>query len=56
MGAITQRFGTIVELFQYVYRRKRWWLIPLLVILLLTGLLIIFAQMSGVSRFVYPGF
>ena len=51
-----QKLGTVAELFQYVYKRKRWWLIPLLVIVFLTGLLIVFSQMSGVSRFVYPGF
>ncbi len=56
MGAFAERLGTVVELFRYVYSHKRWWLIPLLVIVLLTGLLIIFAQMTGVSRFVYPGF
>ena len=56
MGSLGERLGTVIELFQYVYRQKRWWLIPLLVILLLTGLLIVFAQFSAVSRFVYPGF
>ncbi len=56
MGAFSQRFGTVFELFRYVRSRKRWWLIPLLVIVLLVGMLVIFAQLSGVSRFVYPSF
>lgn len=56
MSSFAGRFGTVVELFQFIYRQKRWWLIPLVAIILLTGLLIIFAQISGVSRFVYPGF
>ena len=55
-SGFAQRFATIAELFRYLYGRKRWWLIPLLVIVFLTGLLILFAQMSSVSRFVYPGF
>jgi hypothetical protein len=56
MAGVEGRLGTVVELFRYVYGRKQWWLIPLLVIVLLTGLLIVFAQFSAVTRFVYPGF
>ncbi len=39
-----------------LWKRKRWWLIPLVTALLLFGLLLIFATASGVAPFIYTLF
>ena len=39
------------ELFQFALREKKWWLIPLLVLLVVIGGLIIFAQSSAIAPF-----
>jgi hypothetical protein len=33
--------------------RKKWWLLPIIIMLILVGILIIFGQSSAVSPFVY---
>lgn len=44
------------ELIQFAMREKKWWLVPLLVILVLLGALIVFAQSSAIAPFLYPFF
>lgn len=44
------------ELIQFAMREKKWWLVPLLVILVLIGGLIVFAQSSALAPFLYPFF
>lgn len=34
--------------------RKKWWLLPIILALLVLGLLLIFAESSAVAPFVYP--
>lgn len=46
----------IKELVQFAMREKKWWLIPLLVILVVIGGLIVFAQSSALAPFLYPFF
>ncbi|WP_245208298.1 DUF5989 family protein [Bacteroides faecium] len=43
------------EIFQYIINRKKWWLAPILFILLIVGLLVIFAN-SAVAPFIYSLF
>lgn len=50
------RFGVIVELFVFLWRRKMWWLIPMVLVLVLFGILMIFAQASSVAPFIYTLF
>jgi len=59
MGAFrnfTSRFGILGELLSFLWKRKKWWLIPLIVILILFGLLMIFAGSTGLAPFIYPLF
>jgi hypothetical protein len=51
-----QRISIIAELWEFLRVRKKWWLGPPLVILLLLGLLIIFAESSPVAPFIYTLF
>jgi hypothetical protein len=49
-------FGTAGELFGFLAKRKLWWLIPMLSVLILFALLLIFAQSSGLGALIYPLF
>lgn len=46
----------IKDLFQFLKETRNWWLIPIVVVLLLTGLLIILAEQSAVAPFIYTVF
>jgi hypothetical protein len=44
------------ELWSFLKERKKWWLMPIVFMLLLLGLLIIFTQSSAVAPFIYTLF
>jgi hypothetical protein len=44
------------ELWAFLRVRKKWWLAPIIVALLLLGLLIVTAETSAVAPFVYTIF
>jgi hypothetical protein len=46
----------ILELWAYLRDRKKWWLAPIIVVLLLVGLLLVFAQGSALAPFIYTVF
>ena len=46
----------IKELWRFLMVRKKFWLIPLLVFLLILGFLIVFAGGSAVAPFIYTIF
>ena len=46
----------IKELFVYMRVRKKWWLVPVLVVLLVFGGLLILAQGSAIGPFIYTIF
>jgi hypothetical protein len=54
-GMITNG-GVVGEVLQFLWARKLWWLIPMVTVLLLMGLLLIFATASGVAPFIYTLF
>jgi hypothetical protein len=49
-------FKVAGELLGYLWERRLWWLIPMISVLLLLGLLMIFASTSGVGPFIYTLF
>ena len=53
-GQLTAGGSTVAELFAYFWERKLWFMIPLLVLILLLGLLLIFAHSSAASPWLYP--
>jgi len=53
---ITNRLGIMGELLQFFLQNKWWWITPMLFILLIFGLLIVFAQGSAVAPFIYTLF
>ena len=46
----------IGELFKFLKMRKKLWLIPMLVVMVLLGTLLILAQTSAVAPFIYTLF
>ena len=48
--------GVVGEVIRFLWVRKLWWLIPMVTVLLLFGLLLIFASSSGVAPFIYTLF
>ena len=40
----------------FLWRRKLWWLIPLVFVLLVFGLLLAFASATGIAPFIYTIF
>ena len=48
--------GLIKEYMSFLKRERKWWLIPLVVILLALGTLIIFFEGSALAPFIYALF
>lgn len=48
--------GVVGEFLSFLWQRKKWWLIPMVAVLLLLGFLLIFASASGVGPFIYTLF
>ncbi len=44
------------ELLAFMRVRKKWWLLPILVVMLLVGALLVFAQGSALAPFIYSIF
>jgi len=52
----SRRVGIVGELLTYMWRRKLWWMIPMVTILALFGLLLVFTQGSALAPFIYTLF
>jgi len=50
------KIGILKELWDFMKVRKRWWLAPIVIVLLLLGLLIVFTESSAVAPFIYTLF
>jgi hypothetical protein len=46
----------ISEFWEFLKYRKRYWLLPIIVVLLLLGALIVFTESSAVAPFIYALF
>jgi hypothetical protein len=56
INSLTSRTGTLGELFAYLWQNRLWWIIPAVLVLVLFGVLVVFAQVSPVSPFIYVFF
>ncbi|MEK6925717.1 MAG: DUF5989 family protein [Nanoarchaeota archaeon] len=45
--------GLLKEIWDYLKIRKKWWLLPIVIMLFLVALLIIFGQSSALSPLIY---
>ena len=53
---MNQAYGVIAELWAFMRERKKWWLLPVIAVLLMVGLLLAFAQGSVLAPFIYTFF
>ena len=51
-----EKMGLIPELWAFIKVRKKWWLGPIVVMLVLLGLLIVLTQGTAVAPFIYTLF
>ncbi len=56
MGGVATRMGILGELLSFLWQRKLWWLIPMILVIMLFGVLLVFAQGSAVAPFIYTLF
>jgi hypothetical protein len=54
--SMTSNLGVVNELMSFLWQRKLWWLIPMVVVLMLFGCLLVFAASSGIGPFIYTLF
>lgn len=53
---VRDRFGIAGELMSFLWQRKLWWLIPMVLVLLVFGGLMVTAQSSALGPFIYTLF
>jgi len=54
--SMVANLGVFGELLRFLWQRKLWWLIPMVVVLMLFALLVVFASTSGIGPFIYTLF
>lgn len=50
------KIGIIVEFFEFLKDNKKWWLLPIVLVLLILGALLVLTQGSVVAPFIYTLF
>lgn len=50
------KFEILSEFWNFLKVRKKWWLLPIVLVLLLLGILIVFSQSSAIAPFIYTLF
>ena len=53
---VAARLGIMGELLSFLWQRRLWWLIPMVLMLLVVGTLLVFAQGSAAAPFIYTLF
>ena len=56
IGSVASRLEIAGELLAFFWQHKWWWLTPMILVLLLFGALVIFAQSSAIAPFIYTLF
>ena len=50
------KHSLLSEIWAFMRARKKWWLLPIILMLLLVGSLLVFAQGSALAPFIYTVF
>jgi hypothetical protein len=50
------KLSILIEFWQFLKVRKKWWLTPIIVFLILLGTLIVLTQGTAIAPFIYPLF
>lgn len=53
---MARRSGLLSELWLFMKARKKWWLVPLILLMVMIGGLLVFAQGSVLAPFIYTIF
>jgi len=48
--------GLVSEFWKFLKVRKKWWLLPIILVMVLVGALLVFAQGSALAPFIYTIF
>lgn len=48
--------GLVGEFWQFLKVRKKWWLLPIVVVMALVGMMLVLAQGSALAPFIYTIF
>ena len=56
LNQLKSKFSIISELLAFLWVRRLWWMIPMVVVLLTFGLLILFTQSSALAPCLYTQF
>jgi hypothetical protein len=56
LQSASRRFSIAGELLAFLWGNKRWWMIPMVVVLLVFGVLMLLAQSSAIAPFIYTLF
>jgi hypothetical protein len=50
------RASLVGEFWAFLRERKKWWLLPIIIVMVLIGALLVFAQGSALAPFIYTIF
>jgi hypothetical protein len=50
------KISILAEFWQFLKERKKWWIMPIMIFLLLLGALMVFTQSSALAPFIYTLF
>lgn len=53
---LTQRLGILAELLAFLWKRKLYWMLPMVITLIVFALVILFGSASPLSPFIYTLF
>jgi len=56
LNSASRRLGVAGELLSFFARNKRWWLLPVILVVLFSAVLIVLGQSSALAPFVYALF
>lgn len=56
LSGVFANTGVLGDLFSYLWSHGLWWMIPMVSVLLIFGLLLVFASSSGIGPFIYTLF
>jgi hypothetical protein len=48
-----KKLAILKELLGFLWQRKKWWLVPMILVLVLLGFLMLFVQSTSVAPFIY---
>jgi len=56
MKELFNKFHIFIELWKYILVRKKWWLAPIIIVMLIFSILIVITEGSAITPFIYALF